>query len=162
VVLVHFMRPSFTERRTRGLDQCCVAKNPGALRSGCHFSLGLGCWYPNQKCHPDRSAAKWRDLLFILRSIQFEWKRYPFLCHPDRSVEVRCFFSVLMRTLSPCALSGPVTSWQGLKPGSFWPSTARLKSCPDRKQNVMPRDPAVVPERNHPMGMRSTPTGAAP
>jgi hypothetical protein len=41
---------------------------------------------PQQKCHPDRSVAKWRDLLFILRSIQSEWKRHPSLCHPDRSV----------------------------------------------------------------------------
>ena len=38
-----------------------------------------------QKCHPDRSAAKWRDLLFILRSIESEWKRHRPLCHPDRS-----------------------------------------------------------------------------
>jgi len=41
---------------------------------------------PQQKCHPDRSEAKWRDLLFIRRSIESEWKRHPPLCHPDRSV----------------------------------------------------------------------------
>ncbi len=33
-----------------------------------------------------RRTKQWRDLLFILRSIEFGWKRYPFLCHPDRSV----------------------------------------------------------------------------
>jgi hypothetical protein len=27
-----------------------------------------------------------RDLLFIIRSIESKWKRYPPLCHPDRSV----------------------------------------------------------------------------
>ena len=41
--------------------------------------------YCKMRCHPDRSEAKWRDLLFILRSIESEWKRYPPLCHPDRS-----------------------------------------------------------------------------
>jgi hypothetical protein len=41
--------------------------------------------YCKMRCHPDRSEAKWRDLLFILRSIESEWKRYPALCHPDRS-----------------------------------------------------------------------------
>jgi hypothetical protein len=39
-----------------------------------------------QKCHPDRSEAQWRDLLFIIRNIESEWKRRPPLCHPDRSV----------------------------------------------------------------------------
>jgi hypothetical protein len=34
VALVDFMRLSPTERRTRGLVQCCVAGNPGTLRSG--------------------------------------------------------------------------------------------------------------------------------
>ena len=29
VALLHFMRLSLTERRTRGLVQCCVAGNPG-------------------------------------------------------------------------------------------------------------------------------------
>jgi hypothetical protein len=38
-----------------------------------------------QKCHPDRSEAKWRDLLFTLRIIKPGWKRYPPPCHPDRS-----------------------------------------------------------------------------
>jgi hypothetical protein len=39
-----------------------------------------------QKCHPDRSAAKWRDLLFTIHNIESEWKRHSPLCHPDRSV----------------------------------------------------------------------------
>ena len=33
MALVHFMRPSLTERRTRGFVQCGVAGNPGTLRS---------------------------------------------------------------------------------------------------------------------------------
>jgi len=40
---------------------------------------------PKQKCHPDRSEAKWRDLLFIIRIIESDWKHRPPLCHPDRS-----------------------------------------------------------------------------
>jgi hypothetical protein len=40
---------------------------------------------PKQKCHPDRSVAKWRDLLFIVRIIEPQWKRYPPHCHPVRS-----------------------------------------------------------------------------
>ena len=31
-------------------------------------------------------VAKWRDMLFILLSIESEWKRHRPLCHPDRSV----------------------------------------------------------------------------
>jgi hypothetical protein len=38
-----------------------------------------------QKCHPDRSEAKWRDLLSPSHAIESEWKRYPPLCHPERS-----------------------------------------------------------------------------
>src|ERR1700679_349353 len=34
MALVHFMRLSLTERRTRGPVQCSVAGNPGTLRSG--------------------------------------------------------------------------------------------------------------------------------
>jgi hypothetical protein len=34
VALIHFMRLSLTERRTRGFVQCSVAGNPGTLRSG--------------------------------------------------------------------------------------------------------------------------------
>jgi hypothetical protein len=37
------------------------------------------------KCHPDRSVAKWRDLLFTIHGIESEWERHPPLCHPDRS-----------------------------------------------------------------------------
>jgi hypothetical protein len=37
-------------------------------------------------CHPDRSEAKWRDLLFpSIHSPPAQWKRRPPLCHPDRS-----------------------------------------------------------------------------
>jgi hypothetical protein len=32
------------------------------------------------------TEAKWRDLLFIIRIIESEWKPNPSLCHPDRSV----------------------------------------------------------------------------
>jgi len=38
-----------------------------------------------QKCHPDRSEAKWRYPLFPSAPIESEWKRHPPLCHPDRS-----------------------------------------------------------------------------
>jgi hypothetical protein len=46
---------------------------------------------PEVSSRPERS--EWRDLLFILRSIQFEWKRYPLFCHPDRSGDICGFFS---------------------------------------------------------------------
>jgi hypothetical protein len=36
--------------------------------------------------HRKSGVAKWRDLLFIIRIIESGWKRYPPLCHPDRSV----------------------------------------------------------------------------
>jgi hypothetical protein len=41
---------------------------------------------PLQNCHPDRSAAKWRDLRFlaVLQPLQPEPPLSP--CHPDRSV----------------------------------------------------------------------------
>jgi hypothetical protein len=29
------------------------------------------------KCHPDRSVAKWRDLLFTIHGIESEWERHP-------------------------------------------------------------------------------------
>jgi hypothetical protein len=38
------------------------------------------------KSNRKSGGAQWRDLLFILRSLESEWKRYPPLCHPDRSV----------------------------------------------------------------------------
>jgi hypothetical protein len=37
------------------------------------------------KLNRKSGGAKWRDLLFIIRSIESEWKRNPPLCHPDRS-----------------------------------------------------------------------------
>ena len=36
-------------------------------------------------CHPDRSVAKWRDLLFPRRATDPKWKHHSPLCHPDRS-----------------------------------------------------------------------------
>ena len=45
--------------------------------------------YPSNKnlaSHPGQvKGFLWRDLLFITRSIESEWKRRPSLCHPDRS-----------------------------------------------------------------------------
>jgi hypothetical protein len=54
-------------------------------RSRCIDLLGGRC---NNaiKFHRKTRGAKWRDLLFILRSIESDWKRHPPLCHPDRSV----------------------------------------------------------------------------
>ncbi len=37
------------------------------------------------KSNRKSGVAQWRDLLFILRSIESGWKRRPPLCHPDRS-----------------------------------------------------------------------------
>jgi hypothetical protein len=33
-----------------------------------------------QKCHPDRSEAQWRDLLFLIRTIESEWMTLPSEC----------------------------------------------------------------------------------
>src|SRR3984885_1652533 len=65
---------------------------------------------PKQRCHPDRSVAKWRDLLFILRSIESEWKRRPPLCHPERSRGIcssadpswKCVSPLFIRRLFQC------------------------------------------------------------
>jgi hypothetical protein len=38
------------------------------------------------KFHRKSGVAQWRDLLFTIRNSESEWKRYPPLCHPDRSV----------------------------------------------------------------------------
>jgi hypothetical protein len=48
-------------------------------------SLGNENWVLKQTCHPDRSVAKWRDLLFIIRGIESEGTSCPPLCHPERS-----------------------------------------------------------------------------
>jgi hypothetical protein len=45
------------------------------------FEIGLSL--SNRSVIP--TEAKWRDLLFILRIIESDWKRCPPLCHPDRS-----------------------------------------------------------------------------
>ena len=49
--------------------ECGEVENPGTLRSGRHGvghnSMGLKpTGIPPQPCHPDRSVAQWRDLLF--------------------------------------------------------------------------------------------------
>jgi hypothetical protein len=36
--------------------------------------------------HRKSGVAKWRDLLFILRSTESQWKRHPPLCHPECQV----------------------------------------------------------------------------
>jgi hypothetical protein len=38
------------------------------------------------KFHRKSGGAQWRDLLFLIRTIESEWKRRPPLCHPDLSV----------------------------------------------------------------------------
>ena len=38
------------------------------------------------KFHRKSGGAQWRDLLFLIRTIEFEWMHHPPLCHPDRSV----------------------------------------------------------------------------
>src|SRR5580698_4105941 len=38
-----------------------------------------------QLCHPDRSGAKWRDLLSLSAQTNLHWEHRPQLCHPDRS-----------------------------------------------------------------------------
>ena len=46
------------------------------------------------KFHRKSGGAQWRDLLFLIRTIEFEWMHHPPLCHPDRSVaewrDLRC------------------------------------------------------------------------
>jgi hypothetical protein len=37
--------------------------------------------------HRKSGVAKWRDLLFILRSTESQWKRHPPLCHPESEAE---------------------------------------------------------------------------
>jgi hypothetical protein len=85
--------PSQTSIPNRGvIPPFPACRGTGAQRSGgiCGAPLAppdfsLSNLNPKQRCHPDRSAAKWRDLLFIIRTIKPEWKRHPLLCHPDRT-----------------------------------------------------------------------------
>jgi hypothetical protein len=82
------------------------------------------------KFHRKSGGAQWRDLLFIIHSIKFEWKRYPPLCHPDRSVAqwrdlqfcgplVEMFFSIPLKNRAP-----------GSEPGVVAPSCGcRMSSC---------------------------------
>jgi hypothetical protein len=37
------------------------------------------------KFHRKSGGAQWRDLLFIIRSTESEWKHHPPLCHPERT-----------------------------------------------------------------------------
>src|SRR5580698_8179219 len=74
-----------------------VSSRPERTRISCHAALYKATYAPfrkegrmdcNNATKPNRKSgvAQWRDLQFILRSIQFEWKSNPPLCHPDRSV----------------------------------------------------------------------------
>jgi hypothetical protein len=76
-----------------------VSSRPKRNRISCHATLYKAAFAPFRKegrmtCdnatkfHRKSGAAKWRDLLFILRSIQFEWKRYPLPCVSSLSTEV--------------------------------------------------------------------------
>jgi hypothetical protein len=47
--------------------------------------LGLLHPHQNMNCHPDRSEAKWRDLLFSPPETNLEGKPRSSLCHPERS-----------------------------------------------------------------------------
>jgi hypothetical protein len=94
-------------RPTQGMKNCfysflCpflteVSSRPERTRISCHAALDMTTCAPfrkegRMKCtnatkfHRKSGVAKWRDLLFMIRSIESEWKRYPPLCHPDRSV----------------------------------------------------------------------------
>ncbi len=72
---------------------------------------------PKRRCHPDRSVALWRALLFLIRSIESEWKRRPPLCHPDRSaaqwrdLRCACRCSQIPR-LKPQPPNGGVIPWE--------------------------------------------------
>jgi hypothetical protein len=47
--------------------------------------LGTRIPYPNMNCHPDRSEAKWRDLLFYLPANESSMNAPPPPLHPERS-----------------------------------------------------------------------------
>jgi hypothetical protein len=46
--------------------------------------FGSGEPIAKQNCHPDRSEAKWRDLLFTIPVTNHKDPSHPPLCHPDR------------------------------------------------------------------------------
>ena len=73
-----------------------VSSRPERTRISCHAALDKAARAPFRKegrmkrnnatkFHRKSGVVQWRDLLLILRSIQFKWKRNPLLCHPDRS-----------------------------------------------------------------------------
>jgi hypothetical protein len=85
----------FMERNTVG-STTKLSSRPERTRISCHAALDKTACAPFRKegrmqCsnatnfHRKSGVAKWRDLLFILRSIESEWKRYPSLWHLDRS-----------------------------------------------------------------------------
>jgi hypothetical protein len=76
VALVHFMRPSLRKGAHAALSS--AAWQEIRVRSGRDDTsvwdwdfvpkhlFGVGILVPQQKCHPDRSVAQWRDLLLGL------------------------------------------------------------------------------------------------
>ena len=80
--------------QTKAMVDALLLEYPERSRppvSVCDFFIGmtifLGHSHPwqNMNCHPDRSEAKWRDLLFPLPASNARWQRHPSLCHPERS-----------------------------------------------------------------------------
>src|ERR1700733_2329605 len=70
-------QPSHLSSRAEPRDLQCALRPSRILRNKLPIL--------KQKCHPDRSAAQRRDLLFIIPRIESEWERHPPLCHPERS-----------------------------------------------------------------------------
>jgi hypothetical protein len=77
-----------------------LSSRPKRTRISCHAALDKTARAPfrkegRMKCnnatkfHRKSGVAQWRDLLFIIRGIESQWKRRPPLCHPDRSVAQR-------------------------------------------------------------------------
>jgi hypothetical protein len=67
-----------------------------------------------QTCHPDRSVAKWRDLLSNPTGINRKWKRPPPLCHPERSRGICSSTDLSWKCFRPeRKRSGPVPACRG-------------------------------------------------
>jgi hypothetical protein len=45
-------------------------RKSGYAPVGMTLLLGIGMLVPKQNCHPDRSVAQWRDLLFLFALIK--------------------------------------------------------------------------------------------
>jgi len=80
-----------------------------------------------QTCHPDRSEAKWRDLLVPCTVNQFKPRRRPQTCHPDRSEakwrDLRFpqpFLDLARRKFRPkrSEVEGPALAFLGLAHGT--------------------------------------------